>query len=263
MRYTDPEEPVSYTDCKATSSLDLTFDQGEPHIFTGEHCLKALILCMESHWHKPVSQIKTLLYHLKPCFKMDSSCCLIPQPTELNQDWKGHFKNPHLPTTQLGQVPLERVFSNSAAVLEVRARWADFISHPSTFGKEVWKGWKTETFCLCLFASMRTVGISKSFILLKLPVATSNQSLADDNKMSTEQIRLQGTVMCTAEFSAVCRAIPHSEGIKKLKKWLIKLRKEVTDKMNVTLQRPFLLLPPPQMSSKTDASNSNNFQSRH
>lgn len=110
---------------------------------------------------------------------------------------------------------------------------------------------------------MGTVGISKSFILLKLPVATSNQSLADDNKMSTEQIRLQGTVMCTAEFSAVCRAIPHSEGIKKLKKWLIKLRKEVTDKMNVTLQRPFLLLPPPQMSSKTDASNSNNFQSRH
>lgn len=72
MRYTDPEEPVSYTDCKVTSSLDLTFDQGEPHIFTGEHCLKALILCMESHWHKPVSQIKTLLYHLKPCFKMDS-----------------------------------------------------------------------------------------------------------------------------------------------------------------------------------------------
>jgi len=43
-------------------------------------------------------------------------------------------------------------------------------------------------------------------------------SLADENKMSTGQIRLKGTAICTAQFSAVCRAIPHLKGMKKLKK---------------------------------------------
>lgn len=86
---------------------------------------------------------------------------LISQPTKLNQNSKGHFKNPHFPPTQLGQAPLQRVFSNSAAVLEVTARWADFIPHPSSSVKEVWKGWKWETFCLCLFVSTGTVCISK------------------------------------------------------------------------------------------------------
>lgn len=56
-------------------------------------------------WNRtePVSHLKTLLYDLKPCFKTHSSCCLIIQSTELNQNLKGHFKIPHFPTTQLRQ----------------------------------------------------------------------------------------------------------------------------------------------------------------
>lgn len=43
-------------------------------------------------------------------------------------------------------------------------------------------------------------------------------SLADDNETSAGQIGPKGTVICTGQFSAVCRAIPHSKGMEKLKK---------------------------------------------
>lgn len=120
------------------------------------------------------------------------------------------------------------------------------------------KRMKRETFCSCLLAPVGTASISKSFILLELPVATSNQIVW---QMITKraQGRSDPRAPLYVQLSAVCRAIPHSKGMEKLKKELIELRKGLTGKMTATLQRPFLLLPPPPTSSKTDASNSSNF----
>lgn len=120
------------------------------------------------------------------------------------------------PTAQLWQAPLQRVSSSSAAVLEVKTRWAVFFLHARISGKKAWKGWNRKHF---VYTCSHVLGNSLYKQVIHPPQdSCSNQkpdTLPDDSKMAKGQTGLKDAVTCTAQFSTVCGAIPHLKGMMK------------------------------------------------
>ena len=137
----------------------------------------------------------------------------MPQPTGLNQNWKGGSKNPPRSTTRLGQAPLQSLLQLSSS-----AGGENKVGRFHLVSQHIWpesvKRMKRETFCLCLLAPVGTACISKSFILLKLPVATRNL-IVWQMKTKWAQGRSDSRALLYAQLSSV----PSAERYHIWKEW--------------------------------------------
>lgn len=161
---------------------------------------------------------ETSLYHLTLYYKTDPYRHLILHPTELRVEVppKIHLAVPGRLCQSARTGALAE--GSSVAVLEVSTTWTDTTTHPSTFGEVARRGWTGDIFVVPVCTRGNSVYTQ---VVYPLKASCGNwqpDSLADDNKTRTGQIGLKGTALCTAQFGAVCGAIPHWKGMKKLKK---------------------------------------------
>lgn len=139
--------------------------------------LKCSCCGMKFQWHRPVPHIRHLFIIPSSHAMSQNRPLLLPYPSaprtesELRRSLQKSTSTYHSARTGTSAEGLLQLSSGAGAENKV-GRFHPVSQH---IWQESVKRMKRETFCLWLFGPVGTVSISKSFILLKLPVATGNQ----------------------------------------------------------------------------------------